>query len=222
MGLRYRRTQQESPSDASSLVEASKPRMVISRRLILPFWVPGRARSIDSRKGMALPINQRERAMQVIPENILVDEYPANLPQDTDTAHPRTPIPIYYIHALGSPFCDHPSCACRHNLRDVTRLLVSITEGTLELQNAAPLIEGATSNTSGTDQPTVYRVHIPLVEGIPELCQLYGHSWEATEHPGVKVCHLCGIKGYCLACTPRAQPSAQVFYCTAHTRLPRL
>lgn len=164
--------------------------------------------------------------MQDIPENLLLEEYPANVSQDTDTAHPRTPIPIYYIHSLRSLFCDHPSCACHRNVRDVTKLLGDITEGTLLLQNVASLIEerreGTMSHTTGTEQPTVHRVHIPLDEGIPELCQLYGHTFEATEHPGVKVCHLCGIKGYCSACTPIGPQGAHVFYCTMHTRLSRL
>jgi hypothetical protein len=191
------------------------------RRLILPFFA---ARTGQASLLVWPCLSVEEGAMRDLPESLRLDEYPAYLLQDTDTAHPRTPIPIYYIHSLGSPFCAHPSCTCRRNVRDVTRLLGNITKGTLLLQNVAPLLEErreeAMRHTTGTEQPTVHRVDITLVEGVPLLCQLYGHTFEATERPGVKVCHLCGVKGYCSGCTPRAPQGAQVFNCTAHTRLP--
>ena len=74
-------------------------------------------------------------------QNVFRSEYPAYVSQDTDTAHPRTLIPIYYIHSLSSPFCDHRSCICHRNIQGVTRLLENITEGILLLQHVAPLIE---------------------------------------------------------------------------------
>jgi hypothetical protein len=70
-----------------------------------------------------------------------------------------------------------------------------------------------------TDQPTTQVIHsAPLVDGTHVLCQTYGHSWEVTEHPDVKECKLCHIRGFCPACTPIPPPNAHPFYCTRHTR----
>ncbi len=55
-------------------------------------------------------------------------------------------------------------------------------------------------------------------ENIPVSCQLYGHSWERTAHPGVKHCALCHVDGYCPECTPFPPTGSQPFSCTAHTR----
>jgi hypothetical protein len=58
-----------------------------------------------------------------------------------------------------------------------------------------------------------------LFNGIPVLCQTYGHSWELTEYPDIKECQLCHIRGYCPSCTPIAPIGAQPFYCTTHTKI---
>jgi hypothetical protein len=156
--------------------------------------------------------------MQGIPENFLLDGYPPFLLQETDTATPRTPIPVYYIHTLTHPFCSNTLCACHRNMQDVTRLLGGLVEGTLLLHDAASLTqagEEAMSDSTGTT-PTTHSIH--GAEGMPVLCQLYGHSWQETEHPDVKECRLCGIRGYCPGCTPIAPQSAHPFFCTTHSR----
>lgn len=79
--------------------------------------------------------------MQAIPFNLPLDQYPAFLAQDTDTAHPRTPIPILCLHSLSQPFCENAACACQRGKRDAARLLGAIAEGNLTLQEAVPLIE---------------------------------------------------------------------------------
>lgn len=61
--------------------------------------------------------------MQGIPESLLLDGYPPFLLQETDTATPRTPIPIHYIHTLTHPFCGNTLCACHRNIQEMTRLL---------------------------------------------------------------------------------------------------
>jgi hypothetical protein len=72
---------------------------------------------------------------------------------------------------------------------------------------------------AATGHPTTHIMHgVQLVEDIPVLCQLFGHDWELTEHPDVKECKLCGIRGFCPGCTPVAPQGAQPFYCTRHTR----
>jgi hypothetical protein len=51
------------------------------------------------------------------------------------------------------------------------------------------------------------------------LCQYQGHSWEYFGLIGLKKCVVCGVNGYCPACTPVAPlQDAQPFYCTAHTQ----
>ena len=59
----------------------------------------------------------------------LFDGYPAFLPQETDTAIARSPVPIYYIHSLAHPFCGNTLCACHRGSRDIARLFGYLTEG---------------------------------------------------------------------------------------------
>ena len=150
----------------------------------------GRVRPVVIMPQMALPVNSKRSDMQGF--HLPLDQYPAFLPQDADTAHPRTPIPIYYFHSLSEPFCQNVACACQSSKREAARLLGVISEGNLLLQEAAALIDAG-------------------------ICQFFGHSWEITEHPDVKECSLCHIRGYCPGCTPIAPQNAQPFFCTAHT-----
>lgn len=160
--------------------------------------------------------------MQATPfDNLLLDDPHAYLRQDTDTAHPRTPIPIYYIHDLRSPFCTNPLCFCQHGKNTATRLFREIAEGDVLLaQLAAVTIDGedAMSQTTGTTQSTKTEIYVDLIPGVPEQCQLFGHSWQATGQPGVKECMLCHIQGYCTGCTPIAPAGAQPFTCTSHSQ----
>ncbi len=64
-------------------------------------------------------------------------------------------------------------------------------------------------------------VHVPLLEGTPEACQLYGHEWEQSELSGAKLCRACGILGFCPACVVLATPEALPFRCTRHTATAR-
>jgi hypothetical protein len=70
---------------------------------------------------------------------------------------------------------------------------------------------------SGQESSTV--IHVPLLEGIPEACLLYGHEWEQSELPGAKQCHICGILGFCPSCVLLRPPDAQPFRCSRHTPL---
>jgi hypothetical protein len=137
--------------------------------------------------------------MQTVQYNLFVKEYPAYVQQDTDTATPRQPIPIYYIHDGDTPFCTNTSCFCRRAKRAGAMLYQEIAAGKLELA-----------------QFTVH-LHAPLIEGIPEECQLLGHTWELTESPDIKECAICHFRGYCPGCTPQAPAGATAFYCTSHT-----
>ena len=70
-----------------------------------------------------------------------VTEMPAITPQATDTASPYTPIPIYFFHSLGAPFCNNLRCKCHWQQREVRRLLASIVEGEMTLKEAADFID---------------------------------------------------------------------------------
>lgn len=128
--------------------------------------------------------------MQTVPYYLLVDDQQAYLHQDTDTAHPQTPIPIYYFHTEEQPFCTNIHCICQLGRRAAEALSSQIATGHLEL---AQLVAGT------------------------EECYHYGHTWQVTEKPDMKECQLCGIKGYCPGCTPIPPKGATPFYCTAHT-----
>ncbi len=84
--------------------------------------------------------------MQGIPLHQLLSEYLPVLATETDTAHPRTPIPIYYFHTAEQPFCDNSLCECHRQQREVKKLLGLIDEGIMTLREAADLlIEGKQS-----------------------------------------------------------------------------
>lgn len=138
--------------------------------------------------------------------------YPAFLPQDTDTASPRTPLPIYYIHSVAHPFCSYPLCICHRSLREVVKLLGFNAEGIVSLQEASRLM--ATEETV-LDSP---KCCVTFTDALPVCCQLYGHSWEPTDNPDVKECYLCASRGYCPGCTFQAPRGAQPFSCTRHAR----
>ena len=110
--------------------------------------------------------------------------------QDTDTATPRQQVPIYLIHGGSKPFCSTPSCFCQRGKRAGAVLYQDIAAGTLRLAQ--------------------YQT------GTPQDCAVYGHDWQVTEHPDVKECLLCHVRGYCLRCTPVAPTGAQPFACTFH------
>jgi hypothetical protein len=140
--------------------------------------------------------------MQGIPNNLPLDVYPPYVLQETDTATPRTPIPIYYMHDGDTPFCNSPSCICQRGKHAVAALFNEMRKGTVQL---AQVTEKTTLTVS-------------FIAGIPQDCQLYGHSWQPTEHPDRKECSLCHIRGYCPGCTPIAPAGAKPFTCTRHAQ----
>lgn len=151
----------------------------------------------------------------------MLDDQQAYVRQDTDTAHPRTPIPIYYIHDGDTPFCHNPRCFCQRGKRAGTMLYGEIAKGKLLLAQLAAAMERgeeAVSNTAEMGQPTRTVVYVELIDGIPEQCQLYGHSWRYSGDPGAKECALCGIRGYCPSCVSIPPPNARPFTCARHSQ----
>lgn len=147
---------------------------------------------------------------QATPQNLLQDDYQIAVHQDSDTAYPRSVVPIFYIHAGDAPFCTNLRCFCQRGKRAGAILYQDVAAGKLLLAQYS-----ASGQFTITDQP--HRVHVSLIEGIPEECQLYGHTWELTKSPDVKECVVCLIRGFCPGCTPMPPGGAQPFTCTAHT-----
>ena len=112
--------------------------------------------------------------MQGIPDNLLLDDPPFTVRQDTDTATPRTPIPIYLMHDGSIPFCENPRCFCQRGKRAVALLYKQIATGKLRLAQLAVSVS----------------VAVDLLPDVSESCQLDGHSWERSELPGMKECRL--------------------------------
>jgi hypothetical protein len=79
--------------------------------------------------------------MQGYPFDLPLTEYPKLGSLVTDTATPRKPVPIYFIHSLEQPFCQNPLCTCHRQQQEVKKLLGHIVEGTMTLREAADLIE---------------------------------------------------------------------------------
>ena len=124
-----------------------------------------------------------------MPASIPYDE-PFTIKQETDTAIPCQPIPIYLMHSGQVPFCANPSCFCQRGKRAGARLYQDIAAGQLHVAQ--------------------------YIGGIPADCSLYGHDWQQTERPDVKECGLCHVRGYCPHCSPVAPAGAQPFACTFH------
>ena len=138
--------------------------------------------------------------MQGIPDDLLLDDLALTVRQDTDTATPRTPIPIYLMHGGSIPFCENPRCFCQRGKRAIALLYEQIATGKLQLAQLAASVS----------------VAVDLLLDVPESCQLYGHSWERSVLPDAKECRLCGIHGYCPHCIAIPPPNAQPFTCTRH------
>lgn len=151
--------------------------------------------------------------MRILPlknlDKVYLENQQAFLRQDTDTATPRSPIPIYLMHDGNSPFCTNLQCFCQRGKRAGAQLYMDIAKGKLRLAQLA----GAESSTT---TPRHTRIHVELIEGVPEDCQLLGHSWQITENRDVYECSLCHARGYCPVCTPFAPDGAQPFYCSEH------
>ena len=116
---------------------------------------------------------------------------PFTIQQDTDTAIPHHAIPIYLMHSGRVPFCANTSCFCQRGKRAGAMFYQEIAAGQLQVAQ--------------------------FISGIPADCFLYGHEWQETEHPDVKVCSLCHVRGYCPLCSPVAPVGAQPFSCTFHS-----
>ncbi len=52
----------------------------------------------------------------------------------TDTASPITPVPIFYLHEGGRPFCLTPGCICHANEGQLRALLSGVNNGSLKLR----------------------------------------------------------------------------------------
>jgi len=80
--------------------------------------------------------------MQDIPPfSVPLTDYPPLLSHVTDTATPRTPIPLYYFHSFEQPFCNDPTRQCHWKQQEVRRLLARTLQGELTLREAAKLVE---------------------------------------------------------------------------------
>lgn len=121
----------------------------------------------------------------------LPQDHPYTIQQETDTASPRSVVPIYLIHGGSSPFCNSPRCFCQRGKRAAAAMFPQLTKGKLQLAQ--------------------------LIQELPQDCEWYGHSWQVTEQNGVKECVLCHVRGYCPGCMPIAPGNAQPFTCTTHT-----
>jgi hypothetical protein len=61
---------------------------------------------------------------------------------------------------------------------------------------------------------------IPLTNGLPSFCRVYGHSWNATGNmPGQHRCTICKEIGYCASCIVAVPANATVMVCQKHQTL---
>ena len=57
----------------------------------------------------------------------------------TDTAHPQTIVPIYFIHTIQQPFCSLSGCWCQANKAQITKVLLAVQAGEWLLAEAVNL-----------------------------------------------------------------------------------
>lgn len=198
-----------------------RPQSVVHSVRRLCAALPDGVRPCGNMPQMPCPVNSQRSNMQGM-RLLLEEDRPAYLRQETDTAHPHTPIPIYYIHDFPTPFCTNPGCFCQRSKQDATRLFGNIARGSFFLLEAAALKDesraAGMNSATRTDQARRTEISVDIIPGIPPDCQLYGHSWEQATEQGVKHCSLCGVRGYCSGCTPIPPVNALPFTCRAHGR----
>lgn len=56
---------------------------------------------------------------------------------DTDTATPRSVVPVYFVHSLDEPFCSKPFCECHAHQEQVMMLLFAIDNAHIRLDRAS-------------------------------------------------------------------------------------
>src|SRR5260370_25651521 len=100
------------------------------------------------------------------------EDHPVLLLQDTDTATPRSQIPIYYLHSLTRPFCANPVCSCQRTSKEPAQLLGFIIEGVLTIEEAAHLIDGnpgaMSQDSAGTNHPAIQVIKAdPPLQNMP-------------------------------------------------------
>lgn len=52
---------------------------------------------------------------------------------DTDTAHPRSAVPIFLVHSITNPCCNVPSCWCHASQVQVLLLLEHAKTGNMTI-----------------------------------------------------------------------------------------
>lgn len=58
------------------------------------------------------------------------------LKQESDTASPRSIVPVYFVHGMDTLFCPNPLCICHQNLLEVETLLLAVETEILTLQRS--------------------------------------------------------------------------------------
>jgi len=57
---------------------------------------------------------------------------------------------------------------------------------------------------------------IPLNDGLPSICRVYGHFWQPTDTTGYYRCSNCQKNGCCSACVLFFPSTALVMRCGKH------
>lgn len=62
---------------------------------------------------------------------------------------------------------------------------------------------------------------IPLKNGLPSFCEVYGHFWRPlNRHAGIYKCVHCKQTGYCSACLLTIPRNVLVLRCDQHEEKP--
>jgi len=67
---------------------------------------------------------------------------PVTISFETDTNHPRSVVPIYFVHTPEQPFCSNTLCECHRNQAHIALLVAAIQRGEMTLKEAADFADG--------------------------------------------------------------------------------
>ena len=80
--------------------------------------------------------------MQGTPYDPVQKYAPLSIPFETDTNHPRSVVPIYFVHTLERPFCSNTLCVCHRDQANIALLVAAIQQGEMTLREAADFADG--------------------------------------------------------------------------------
>src|SRR6266699_3850315 len=120
------------------------PFTVVTGQQKLSFLLPGQAKGlvVVCHERPCLSIQKGRYVQGTSPFDPIQHNAPPTISFETDTSHPPSIVPIYFVHTPEHPFCTNDFCACHHNQIHIAQLVAAIQQGEMTLKEAADFADG--------------------------------------------------------------------------------